>query len=229
MTFGAAVRDFTLLSEINITSSIQFDTSKINIVYVGRGGHDIKESISVIFQAFKNLLNANEEFKKCHFWFIGTSYAPDGLGKKSIETIARAFGIEVFVTEMTDRIPYFEALSLLLKSDAIIIPGSNDKNYTASKLYPNILAKKPLLCVFHSNSSVVEIVNDLNAGHVVLFDQENAVDHCENALNEIIANLPSIPKTDWGKFESFTASAMTKQQCLFFDIVLEKFGASTQN
>src|SRR5690606_38967606 len=115
-----------------------------------------------------------------------TSYAPEGLGRKSIETISNLFGLETFVTEMTDRIPYFEALSLLLKSDIIIIPGSNDKNYTASKLYPNILAKKPLLCVFHSNSSVVEIVNDLNAGHVVLFDQEKAVEHCETAFKEII-------------------------------------------
>lgn len=223
LTFGAAVRDFELLSEMDVSSSIVFDSSRINIVYIGRGGHDMKESVSVVFRAFKNMLDANETFKKCHFWFIGTSNAPEGFGKKTIESIAANLGVGTYVTEMTDRIPYFEALSLMLKSDVILIPGSDDKNYTASKLYPNILAKKPLLCVFHSNSSVVDIVETLNAGHVVLFDKEKAVDHCERILKEIINHLLSIPNTEWEKFEPFTASAMTKEQCLFFDRVLERF------
>ena len=220
LTFGAAVRDFELLSSLSITPSIQFDAEKINLLYVGRGGHDMKESISVMFRAFKKGLETNEKFKQCHFWFIGTSYAPDGQGKKTIESIAENNEIGSFVTEITDRKPYFEVLSLLQKTDVIVIPGSDDKNYTASKLYPNILAKKPLLCVFHSNSSVVDVVKELKAGEMVLLDKDNAVKNCLQSLENIISMIPFEPNTDWDKFKPFTAEEMTKTQCDFFELVI---------
>lgn len=222
LTFGAAVRDYELLSKINIAPSITLNDSKTNIVYIGRGGHDMKESISLVFRTYENLLNTRKNLKPCHFWFIGTKSIPEGEGKKTIEKIAKHYGVASNVTEISDRKPYFEVLSLLQKSDIILIPGSSDKNYTASKLYPNILAKKPLLCVVHSNSSMVNIVNDLNAGEVVLFDQENAEEQCAKVFNDLLERVPFIPETDWSKFETFTAKYMTKEQCDFFDLVLSK-------
>src|SRR5690606_429287 len=113
MTFGAAVKDFEILPQLSIKPTIVFDDSKINLVYIGRGGHDMKESLSLLFQAFEMSLKSNDNFKNCHFWFIGTSYAPDGQGKKTIESIADGYGVATYVTEITDRIPYFEVLSLL--------------------------------------------------------------------------------------------------------------------
>ena len=222
LTFGACVRDFELLSKIDVSSTIVFDTSKINIVYIGRGGHDMKESISVVFQGFKKLLDSNDKFKNCHFWFIGTSSAPVGKGIKTIETIAKQFQVESNVTEITDRKPYFEVLSLLHKSDIILIPGSNDRHYTASKLYPNILAKKPLLSVIHSSSSMINIIKELNAGKIVLFDKKNADDQFAQILMELINRIPFETNTHWKKFESFTAKSMTKEQCDFFNLVISK-------
>jgi hypothetical protein len=222
LTFGAAVKDFELLSELDINSSIHFNKNKCNLVYVGRGGHDMKESISLLFQAFKKGLDTKDNFKNCHFWFIGTSYAPEGQGKKTIKSIGEKYGIDSYVTEITDRKPYFEVLSLLQKSDIIFIPGSDDKNYTASKLYPNILANKPLLCIFNSHSSVVDVVKTLKAGDVVLFDQKNALQTCYEVLSKLLETIPFTPKTNWDKFEPFTAKAMTKVQCEFFDLVISE-------
>lgn len=223
LTFGAAAKDFDLLSDLQIKPSINFDSDKTNLVYVGRGGHDMKESINLMFRAFKHGMDCNVLIKTCHFWFIGTSYAPDGKGKKTIETIAQDLEMGSHVTEITERKPYFEVLSLLQKADIIFIPGSDDKNYTASKLYPNILAKKPLICVFHSNSSAIKVVRELNAGEVVLFDQEYAVEHCEKALTAILNKIPFVPATNWDAFKPYTAKAMTEQQCLFFESVLDRF------
>jgi glycosyltransferase involved in cell wall biosynthesis len=217
LTFGATVKDFELLPSLEIKLSIPLKSDQINLVYVGRGGHDMQKSLSLIFKTFKRGLEVNPIFQKCKFWFVGTSYALDGQGIKTIEPIAKNFDVLEYVEEITDRKPYFEVLTLLKASDILIIPGSDDKNYTASKLYPNILAKKPMLCVFHSNSSVVEIVQDLNVGEVVLFDKENADDKCMSVFNEILKALPFVPKTNWEKFEPFTAEAMTEQQCLFFN------------
>ncbi|MGC1631117.1 MAG: glycosyltransferase [Gelidibacter sp.] len=220
LTFGAAVKDFEFIESLAIPSSIPLNSNAINFIYIGRGGHDMAKSLKVIFEAFKKGLDTNENFQNFKFWFIGTSYAPDGQGKQTIKPIAEHFGIGDYVEEVTDRKPYFEVLTLLKKADVILIPGSEDANYTASKLYPNLLAKKPLLCVFHSNSSVVRIVKDLNAGEVVLFDKEEAIDACLEKMKSIALKLPFEPHTDWDKFEPFTARTMTQVQCEFFDQVI---------
>ncbi|WP_047551021.1 glycosyltransferase [Psychroserpens sp. Hel_I_66] len=224
LTFGASVKDFEFINSRFIFKSFVLDHNKTNLIYIGRGGHDMAKSLSVIFEAFKKGLDSHEKFKKCKFWFIGTSYAPDGQGEQTIRPIAKQFGVESFVEEITDRKPYFETLTLLKSADVIVIPGSEDANYTASKLYPNLLAKKPLLCVFHSNSSVVRIVKDLNAGEVVLFDQKLAVEQCLEHMEKIVTQLPYMPETNWEKFQPFTAEAMTKVQCDFFNQVLRSHG-----
>jgi hypothetical protein len=205
---------------MNIRPSVTLDKTTTNFIYIGRGGHDMAKSLGVIFKAFQTGLAKHAHFKTFKFWFIGTSYAPDGQGEQTIKPIAAQFGVADYVEEITDRKPYFEALSLLKAADVILIPGSEDTNYTASKLYPNILAKKQLLCVFHSNSSVVEIVKDLNAGEVVLFDESAAVEHCLEKMLGVTAELPKVPDTNWEKFQPFTAEVMTKAQCDFFNGVL---------
>ncbi|MFD2917443.1 glycosyltransferase family protein [Psychroserpens luteus] len=226
LTFGAAVKDFEFINSRTIRPSVVLDQNKTNFIYIGRGGHDMAKSLSVIFEAFKNGLEKYENFKRFKFWFIGTSYAPDGQGEQTIKPIATQFGVGNYVEEITDRKPYFEVLTLLKSADVIVIPGSEDANYTASKLYPNLLAKKPLLCVFHSNSSVVRIVKDLNAGEVVLFDQKLAVDECLEHMEKIVDQLPNAPETNWEKFQPFTAESMTKVQCDFFNEVLKSYQAS---
>ncbi|MEZ4801901.1 MAG: hypothetical protein R2797_03950 [Gelidibacter sp.] len=221
LTFGASEKDFELLRQLEVKTSIALKKEQINIVSVGRGGQDLRESVSLLLNSFKKGLEDNEHYKNCHFWFIGTSYAPDGKGKKTIDNIAVDLGIGSYVTEITNRQPYFEALSLLEQSDIIFIPGSSDKNYTPSKLYPDILAKKPMLCVLHSNSNVVNIMQSLNCGKVVLFDQADALKHCRTSLSELLETIPFVPNTSWEHFQLFTAEHMTKVQCDFFDKVLQ--------
>lgn len=220
LTFGAAEKDFDILPELDLPENIKLDPERLNFVYVGRGGNDMQISLNLLFASFKEGLETNSNFKRCKFWFIGTSYAPEGEGTQTIKPLADKIGVGDYVEEITDRKPYFEVLSLLKSSDAIIIPGSEDQNYTASKLYPNILAKKPLLCVFHSNSSVVSNVKALNAGKLVLFNEANAKAQCGSALQELVNTLPYTPNTDWEAFKPFTAEAMTKKQTDFFNEVI---------
>ncbi|MCK7590227.1 hypothetical protein M0G43_06560 [Subsaxibacter sp. CAU 1640] len=220
LTFGASIKDFDLLKEIDLKPSIELKEECINIVYTGRGGQDLRESVSIILRAFKMALDQNTDYQKCHFWFIGTSYAPDGKGKKTIESIANDLNIDSYVTEITNRQPYFEALSLLKQSDIIFIPGSSDTNYTPSKLYPYLLAKKPMLCVFHSESGAVDIMNRLNVDELVLFDHPNAIENCCQRLSRMLDSIPLVPDLNWENFSPYTAEQMTKAQCEFFDNVL---------
>jgi hypothetical protein len=132
-------------------------------------------------------------------------------------------GVGEQVQEHPCRVPYFEAIQFLLDSDFLIVPGSDDPQYTASKIFPYILARKPLLAVFHERSSVVEIVRKTQAGVVLSFAAGQSVeidaDRFVKQWVEVLAALPFSPEVNWAAFTPYTASEMTRQQCELFDKV----------
>jgi hypothetical protein len=176
ITFGAFETDFVIAKEnISLQPSVVPNNGKVNIVYIGRGGKDMQGAVSLLFQAFQLGLEKNSSlFGQLHFYFIGTSYAAAGQGIPTIFPLAEQSGISTFVTEITDRIPFYQTLNTLADASALFIPGSNDPQYTASKIYPYVLANKPLLAFFHPKSSVVNFLRSCGVGTVLTFDQNEA-------------------------------------------------------
>ncbi|MGY3053555.1 hypothetical protein ACVWYG_001755 [Pedobacter sp. UYEF25] len=198
------------------------DNSFINLVYVGRGGFDMQHAAKLLFKTFKRKLDINlHNFKNIRFYFIGTSYAPNKQGIKTISPIAKAFGIEEYVLEQTDRISYFHALAYLKKANGLIIVGSDDASYTASKIYPYILAAKPLLAVFNAKSSAAKIIATCNAGMVADVNNiEEAEKIIEGYLSEMILAETTKNTTDWDIFSKYTAKELTKKQCELFNAAI---------
>lgn len=219
--FSGVSTDFETLKRYQVNPSINFDNSKKNIVYIGRGGYDMAFAITTLFKAVQQL--PNDLLEKIKFWFIGTDYAPKGQGKKTIEPMARQFGLQNNVIEITDRIPYFESLILLKNADILFVPGSNDKGYTASKIYPYILSEKPLLTIFHESSSVNTILALCDIGHRYTFNEEVMNDimisKIKNSIIELLNNQHV--KLDMEKFRPFSDKEMTKRICQFFDSIFE--------
>ena len=151
LPFGAPEKDFEQLPALNVRQRI-FDPKdgKRHWVYVGRGGDDMALALRALFSAIQsNRQKDPERWHSIKLHFVGTSYAPGNLAVKTVEPIAQELGIADLVEEHPHRIAYFEALQALIDSDAILLIGSDDPSYTASKLYPCILAKKPILAIFH--------------------------------------------------------------------------------
>ncbi|MFZ4462200.1 MAG: glycosyltransferase [Bacteroidales bacterium] len=226
--FGGASIDFEVLDKVNIPNKIfALDDGKIHLVYIGRGGHDMQLALSAIFAGLAQGVKENPSlFERLMLYFIGTSYAADGLGTKTVEPIAQKYGVDSQVVEITDRLPYFEAMRVLKDADLLLIPGSTDTNYTASKLYPYILAKRPLIAVFNKSSSVVEILKETNAGRFVSFINEDDPlllgERFLTTLKEELAKLPYVPDTNWDAFEPYSAREATRKQVLFFEKILNK-------
>jgi len=224
--FGGARIDFEVFDRISPGNSIfTKDSRQINIVYVGRGGHDMAFAVKGFFEAIrKGLKDHPSSYSKIRVHFVGTSYARDGKGVKTIQPIAEEMGVGDLVKEYTDRVPYFEALNLLKQADLLFVPGSMDNQYTASKLYPYILAQRPLLAAFHEDSSVVDIVNKTNAGSVVTFSEDTkAADlglRLCMALDKMIEKLPGGPEVNWEAFEPYSAKEMTRKQVELFNKVV---------
>ena len=155
--------------------------------------------------------------------FVGTSYAPEGRAEKTVEPVAQACGVADLVEERTGRVPYFEALQLLRQSEAILVIGSDSSGYSASKLYPCLLARRPLLAVLHEDSPAVEILRRCHAGQVVTFrpeDAPRAAISMRAALDAIMAG--AVPGAAGGlDMPYFTAEhgarAVTARQCEVLD------------
>lgn len=221
ITFGAFDVDFNIARAYNKQLPLAYCAEKkINLIYIGRGGFDMRPALITLFNAFKKALAAHPIlFNNVQMHFIGTSYAQKGTGIPTIRPIAIEVGVDAHVTEHTDRIGFYESIKNLQSADGLVIIGSNQAAYTASKLYPYILAKKTLLAVMHPESSVVKILGDCNAGFFIPIDK--SLDAATQILVDylIAVEQRKSPETNWKEFEQYTAFYMTKRQVELFNQV----------
>jgi hypothetical protein len=80
------------------------------------------------------------------------------------------------VFEHPSRIPYLDVLKNLDAADGVFILGSTEPHYTPSKVYQGVLSQKPILAVLHQDSTAVKVLNESNAGQIVLMDGEKDLD-----------------------------------------------------
>lgn len=225
ITFGAFKKDFELVKKqySYFKPSYDKDENFIHIVYVGRGGNDMKGALSLLFKAFIKGLDENQTlFSKIRFHFIGTSYAPNGEGKQSIKPIATRMGIEDYVYEQTDRISFYDSIYTLSTANGLVIIGSDDPQYTASKIYPYILAEKPLLAFFHPDSSAAKIISACNAGIVIPLsgcEDRSTIDVVYQELYNLVSGYKKM-QVNWLEFERYSANNMTKLQCKLFNKII---------
>jgi hypothetical protein len=229
ITFGAFEPDLDIASAASGEFKQLLLPDKINIVYVGRGGLDMHQAISPLFKSLKKGLDDEPElFIKLKFYFIGTSYAPAGKGKQTISSLAKHFEVDKSVIEITDRISYYHTIITLNQADALFIPGSDDPRYTASKIYPYLLSKKPLVAIFNKNSSVVNIINECTKNALVFtFDTET------NILGDILyQTLSNWAKGDFTQlllnknFEKYSAENQTEMQTEIFEKAIKHYEAA---
>jgi hypothetical protein len=233
ITFGVSEKDFEVARQLDWHNP--FFTpgdGLIHGVYVGVLGTTKIETCRALCMAFKRGLDVEPAlFARLRLHFVGTDYAPCDKARETIQPIAAELGLNDFVFETTNRIPHLATLRIYEESDFLLALGSDDPHYTASKIYPYVLASKPLLAVFREESSVVSILNRTRAGEVVPFGPgEKAAEIAQKllpALAGFLRRLPFVPTTDWKEFEPYMAKQMTRRQCELFDAVVNRQSAKS--
>ena len=220
LPFGAPEQDFEMLRQSRVSNPM-FDPGDglEHWVYAGIAAGMMTFALEAFFSALADARRLGpKRYDKLRLHFVGTSYAEGTHVEKAVEPIAQRYGVGDLVDERPNRIPYFEALQMLLDADALVIPGSDDPGYTASKLYPYVLAEKPLLALFHQDSTVVDIVRQSKAGVVVPFASGEAVGSVADRVTRAwFDRVPTHAQTDWAAFEPYTARAMTRTLAAAFD------------
>jgi len=231
ITFGAFEPDIKIAPDNQNKFKPLLQPGFKNIVYVGRGGTDMHKAIIPVFEALKKgLASKPEHFSKLKFYFIGTSYAPAGKAIPTILPLAKEYGVDNSVVEITDRISYYHTLITLKQADVLLIPGSDDPKYTASKIYPYLLTQKPLVAVFNKNSNAVAALNECADAVVFTFDKETI--HLTEPLYEIFADWSNglfKPTTLLPGFKEFSARNLTGKQTELFNNAIKYFETENTN
>jgi len=232
ITFGAFEQDSKIADDNKGNFNSLLLKGFTNIVYVGRGGPDMHTAVTPVFEALKRgLTDQPELFGRLKFYFIGTSYAPEGTGTPTILPLAIQFGVESMVIEITDRISYYHTLLTLQQADALFIPGSSDPRYTASKIYSYLLTQKPLLAIFNKNSNTVKTLSECTQNATILtFDNE--APHLANAVYQTLmkwANGIFVPVSLSENFEEYSAKNLTRKQTELFNEAIKHLETKNPN
>ena len=201
------------------------------VVYTGVCNSAMEPVLRALFETLAwGRRERPELFGRVRLHFIGTNYATGKRAHPVVMPLAEAAGVAEAVTERTERVPYLDALKIQTASDFLLLVGTLDSDYTASKLYPYIFARRPILAAFRSSSSVVDILSATHAGEAATFDGHPDEPAFREALRQrwasMLERLPYEPETDWDAFAPYTAREMTRRQAGFFDEVLARTGRS---
>jgi hypothetical protein len=223
--FGADERDLEIArSNPQINRFFRRGNGEIHGVYVGRAGFDMAPALRVIFSALREGLRQKPAlFSKLRLHFIGTSYAPDDRSCKSVEPLAREMGVVDYVREHPQRVPYFEALHLLLDADFLVVIGSDDPHYSASKIYPYVLANKPLVGALHKCSKMWTVLSQMSTGIIAFSPDQLPTTYTPDLVEKWWQQLlvPGATRQIAREaFAPFHAREATRRQCEVFDRVV---------
>jgi hypothetical protein len=154
--------------------------------------------------------------------FVGSDYAAPERAYKRVTPIADAYGVGDLIEEDAQRIPYFEAIALYQTSDAILLVGATEADYTASKLMTCVLSKKPILALFHRSSLVAEIAAQFPNVFLATFAETPTEPAFRAQVAKGIEWLLA-PDFDASRIDAlvkpWSAEELTRRQCAIFDRV----------
>ena len=145
----------------------------IPLVYAGAFLPNSGLFIDILFKAIANLKGEGKFDEKVKLFFIGTG----NYRHKSISEYAAENSINGHIIEIRERFPYLRILNFLSASNGVILIGSTEKHYTASKTFQAILSGKPVFAMLHAESMAVNVFQDCRAeAYLVKYFEEREKD-----------------------------------------------------
>ena len=153
---------------------------------------------------------------------IGTSAQPAGADTVGVAQIIRELEVSEYVRLEPGRQPYLDALRTMQDADALLLLGSTDSHYTASKIFPCWLAKRPILGLFHAASTVNPLARELGGVTLVTYGANSRPESRANelvaALRKVIADpIGALANRNEAAFEPYSARGVARRYAALFD------------
>lgn len=101
---------------------------------------------------------------RIRLFFIGTGHYKH----KSIAEYATDHHIADIVVEDRDRKPFLHVLNYLNNAEGVMIIGSTEPHYTASKTFQSLLSQQPVFAMIHAQSSASKIMHECLADNYLV-------------------------------------------------------------
>jgi hypothetical protein len=188
---------------------------RINICYTGTLLPLGIGTLRAVLAGTRALLERDPQLAdRLRFYFFGTSNQTTDTTPRVLPH-ARELGVEHLVREQPARLDYLDALDALRQADALLLLGSSERHYTPSKVFPALLASRPLMAVYHQESTVVPMLRaaaPAPALHLITFDDrrpvETLVGCVADALRALVRAHGSAVSIDRNALEPWSARAL---------------------
>jgi hypothetical protein len=200
------------------------EPGKIHLSYVGTFLPRSGALLQALFRAFARLRAAEPALgNRVRLNFVGTSNQPNDDFSYRVSPIAKAMGVADAVVEIPRRLPYLRALGILCQSHGVLLIGSDEPHYTASKIYPGLMCGRPFLSVFHRASSAHEILSASGGGRAFAFTTPDELSALEVPLAEALRTLVLAPDSlgivNPTTYAPYEASAISRRFADIFDSI----------
>ena len=166
-------------------------------------------------------------YARLRLHFFGTSNQTTVNTEPRVLPMARELGVEECLSEHAARVPYLDALRLLTQASAVLMMGSSERHYTASKLYPAILARRPLLAIYHAESTVTDLLAAAGKPPTIRWLAYDDEQRAETYVEEIAGHLAAMIQdpvyrpvdVDESQLTGFSAHALAGRLASLLDSV----------
>lgn len=128
-------------------------------IYAGAFLPNSRLFVVALFKVIAELRHEQKWNERIRLYFIGTGSYPG----KSIMDYASEAEIDDIIVEDRNRYPYLHVLNYLSAADTVMVIGSTERHYTASKVYQALLSERPVWAVFHEESTAVKVMEESSA------------------------------------------------------------------
>ncbi len=199
-----------------------FRPGAITLCFVGTFMPRTEPLMQVFLAAFAQArARYAEGMKSVRLLFVGTSNQPNDTITYRVRPVAEMHGVANAVDEVPQRVPYLDALSVLARSDGVMLIGSDEPHYTASKIYPGLMAGRPFISLFHRLSSAHSILAAAGGGLTYAFGSDSELHGLRDALTDGIITLVrdgnSLGRPNPATYAPYEASAIAAQYAEIFD------------
>lgn len=224
LPIGGDAEDFAAAATLTAASENARARKPIEFSYVGSYWPAVEPSIRIFMRGLSVLRQRQPELaRRLRVNFIGTDSTAMG-NRHSVLPIAEQEGVDEIVSELPQRQPYLQALAAMKASDGLLLIGSNEPHYTASKIYSALMSQRPYLSLFRADSSAHSILTEAGGGIAVSFTSGADLQTKEGALADALIDLATRPealgKADPRAFAPYQASRIAEGFARIFDRVI---------
>ncbi|MFP5378405.1 MAG: hypothetical protein ACLGHP_01330, partial [Vicinamibacteria bacterium] len=204
---------------------------RFHICYVGTAlplGHGV---LRAFFDGISRLRETDPGLAaRLRLRFVGTSNEarPDAAAR--VRPLAADAGVADLVDEHPPRVPFYDALRVLDRAGAILLAGTSEARYTASKLHAALAAGRPVLALFHERSDVSRVLAPIAAREpsvrLLTYGDDDALaglgDGVADVVRDWLAHPPASPEP--AAFPESEGPALAARLAALLDEVVERRG-----